>query len=83
MAPINTHFLPAHLDIFLGFKFSIKNLTGDVKKLSTRRLLQYLNEASDVLNLVISSDFLFEALDNQSLALLATETTIRQVASRY
>ena len=57
-------------------KFSIKNLTGNIQKLSTRRFLRYLNEASDVLNLVISSNFLLEALDNQSLALLAMETTI-------
>ena len=41
------------------------------------------NEESDVLNLVIFSDFFLEALDNQSLALLAMETTIRQVASGY
>ena len=67
----------------LRFKFSIKNLTGNIQKLSTRSFLQYLNKASDVLNLVISSDFLLEALDNQSLALLAMETTIRQVASGY
>ena len=67
----------------LRFKFSIKNLTRNIQKLSTGRFLQYLNEASDVLNLIISSDFLHEALDNQSLALLAMETTIRQVASGY
>ena len=65
------------------FKFSIKNLTGNIEKLNTGSFLQYLNEASDVLNLVISSDFLLEALDNQSLTLLAMETTIRQVVSGY
>ena len=57
-------FLPAHLDIFFRFKFSIKNLTGNNQKWSTRSFLQYLNEASDVLNLVISSDFLLEASVN-------------------
>ena len=48
----------------LRFKFSIKNLTGNIQKLSTRRFRQYLNEASDVLNLVIFSDFLLEVSVN-------------------
>ena len=80
---INTHILPANLDIFLGLNSVLKNLTGNIQKLSRGCFRQYLNEASDVLNLVSSSDFLLESLNNQSLALLAMGTTIRQVWSGY
>ena len=47
----------AHIDIFYRFKsvISIKSLTGNIQILRTRSFLQYLNEASDVLDLVISS----------------------------
>ena len=62
--PINSQFLRAHLDIFLGWNSVLKNLTGNIQKLSRGCFLQYLNEASDVLNLVISSDFLLDVSVN-------------------